>query len=791
MKKYTYKLSSKSSSVSDKLAEHLNLKLLPLNKKQNYKTANGTIQCLGRIKCSIIIGYKTLPVKLYVLKSLQHPFILRLDLISTFGLEISPNLQIFQHTSLDGIRQKEEISLVKTHDISFENKLNILSVSITPFHLSRINQLIQQFSSIFALDKYDVGLISSTKCEIELNAHTPINLRPYRCNPKEKELLEEQIQNLLDRGLIQKSTSQYAFPVTMVKKKDTENKERLCVDFRKLNTITISDNHPFPRIEDIVDHLRDDEVFTLLDMNSGFWHVRMNTKDIHKTAFVTQHDHYEWLVMPFGLRNAPAIFQRGVHNLLRKHNLTSFCKNYLDDILVHSRNIDQHLRHLKRIFEVLQLENVKLKLNKCQFAQPEVRYLGHNLTKNKVQPLNDNTKFINDFPSPNNIEAVQRFLGKVNFYHKFIPNAPTLLAPLYQLLKKDQKFKWTEDCESSFQKVKTLLINKPVLAIYNPYAPCLLYTDASKVGIGAVLKQPQDDKQLHPIGFFSKKLLQYQKNYSSTELECLAIIESIEYWHHYLYGRKFKVITDHQALRWLKKIKKPNSRLFNWSLWLSQYEFDIEYRPGRQNQEADCLSRNPFQDEVNILDVRKLEKKSAKLKSSKYFIKERNLIIQKRRTMPKIYVLPTLQQKLIEIAHRNFGHIGTQKMMDLISPYYIWPSNNKDVATYCKNCETCIKNKTPRVKEPGQLSILGPAQQPFDLISIDTIGGFSGYNSKKQYLHLALDHFTRFTWALCSRAQRSINFLYLIKIICKTQIPKRILADRYTGIKSKEFIHLE
>ena len=164
------------------------------------------------------------------------------------------------------------------------------------------------------------------------------------------------------------------------------------------------------------------------------------------------------------------------------------------------------------------------------------------------------------------------------------------------------------------------------------------------------------------------------------------------------------------------------------------------------------------------------------------------MIIQKRRTMPKIYIP---QQKLIENAYRNFCHIGTQKMMDLISSNYIWPSINKDVATYCKNCETYIKNKTPRVKEPGQLSILGPAQQLFDLISIDTIGGFSGYNSKKQYLHLTIDHFTRFTWALCSRAQRSINFLYLIKIICKTQIPKRILADRYTGIKSKEFIHLE
>ena len=771
----------------------MNLKLLPLDKTINYKTANGEIHCLGRVRCNITIGFKTRNTQLYVLKGLRHPFLLGLDLISAFSLEISPNLRIFQHLDTKGVEQKEELQPSKDHEKNLEKNLQILSVPITPTHFTRINRLIQRFSSLFATDKYDIGLISVNRCDIELNSHVPINLRPYRCNPMEKKMLEDQIQNLLNHGLIQKSTSQYAFPVTLVKKKDAENKERLCIDFRKLNAITTPDNHPFPRIEDIVDQLRDDEVFTILDMNSGFWHIRMNPKDIYKTAFVTPSDHYEWLVMPFGLRNAPAIFQRAIHNLLKRQNLTSFCKNYLDDILIHSRDINQHLLHLEQVFKTLQLENVKLKLSKCQFAQPVVNYLGHVVSKNKIQPLNDNTKSINEFPSPNNLKSVQRFLGKVNFYHKFIPNAPTLLAPLYQLLKKNQKFNWTEECEEAFQKVKTFLVKQPILAIYNSDAPCYLFTDASKFGVGAVLKQPQADKQLHPIGYFSKKLLQYQKNYSSTELECLAIIESIEYWHHYLYGKKFTVITDHQALRWLRNIKKPNSRLFNWSLRLSQYDFNVEYRPGKLNQEADCLSRNPFENEedydINLLDIKELEIESAKLEVPKHFIRGHNLIIQRRRTLPKVYVPPTLQQKLIENAHLKFGHIGTQKLMDLLSPYYIWPEINQDIATYCRNCEVCIKNKTPRGKEPGQLSQLGPAKHPFDLISIDTVGGFSGYNSKKQFLHLAIDHFTRFTWALCSKTQSSINFINLIKIISKTQTPKKILADRYTGIKSKEFIH--
>ena len=591
-----------ASCISDKLVKDLKLNLIHLDRTVTFKTPNNIVKCLGRVTCEVTIGYKTLKTQLYVLSALNHPIILGLDLIKMFSLEISPTLQMFQHIHLNGVVCKEEINTNENHSPN-TNLVNTLSTPITNTHLSKINKLVQDFQTIFALNKYDVGLISSTRCMIELNSNTPINLRPYRCNPKDRKLLEDQIQSLLDKNLIQKSTSQYAFPVTMVKKKDADTKERLCVDFRKLNAVTIADNHPFPRIEDIVDHLRDSEVFTILDMNSGFWHVRVHPKDIYKTAFVTQTDHYEWLVMPFGLRNAPAIFQRTVNNILKRHNLTSFCKNYLDDILIHSENIDIHLEHLKKVFEALSKENIKLKLSKCQFAQNEVVYLGHIITKNKIQPLNDNAKSINDFPAPRNVKTLQRFLGKVNFYHKFIPNAPTLLAPLYRLLQKGQEFQWTEECEDSFRKIKSFLIKQPILAIFNPHAPCYLYTDASKLGIGAVLKQPQSDNQLHPIGFFSKKLLPYQKNYSSTELECLAIIEAIEYWHHYLYGNQFTVITDHQALQWLKNVKKPNSRLFNWSLRLSQYNFNIEFRPGKDNQEADCLSRNPFQGEEKFANL--------------------------------------------------------------------------------------------------------------------------------------------------------------------------------------------
>ena len=272
-------------------------------------------------------------------------------------MTINPNLTIFQDILLNNQIVKEEIysNLTDSHSPNLtclesepENTLN----EDVQFRNS-LKELIQKFHLIFAQDKYDVGIISTEKCLIELNSHTPINLRPYRCSQKDQDILQSQMDQLLQKDLIQKSKSPYAFPVTLVKKKDEGDKTRLCVDFRKLNAVTLPDNYPLPRIEDIIDKLRDDRVFTILDLCSGFWHVRIHPKEVYKTAFITQNNHYELLVMPFGFCNAPAVFQRVVHNLLEKHSLSKFTQNYLDDILVHSKNPSEHLEPLEKVLTPL------------------------------------------------------------------------------------------------------------------------------------------------------------------------------------------------------------------------------------------------------------------------------------------------------------------------------------------------------------------------------------------------------------------------------------------------------
>ena len=771
------------------------------NKITKFKTINNQNICLGLINTPITIGELNKITEFHVIKNTNHHLLLGLDIITKFNLKLKPNLRVYQLLNKNNKIIEEEIQS------NYTNNYDNLSIQIYANYLNtlpnntneekEINQILTQFQSIFSKHKYDIGSINTEMCKIELTSKIPINLRPYPCNQIDQATIDNQIENLLKYNLIHKSFSPYSGPVTLADKKDEGKRSRLCTDLRKLNEITVPDNFPFPLFNDIIDLLYDCEYFTTLDITSGFWHVRMHPKHIYKTAFVTKNDHLEWLVMPFGFRNSPRIFQRIIQNILRKHNLYSFSRNYLDDILIFSKTFKEHTDHIRHVLSALIRENVKLKLSKCKFAQNSVKYLGHLISKNKYKPLNDNTIAIKEFPVPLKVKNVQQFLGKVNYYHKFLPNASKLLEPLYLLLRKDIKFEWTAECQDSFDKVKEYLTSSPILAIYNPQKECFLYTDASRLGIGAVLQQEQSDGKLHPIAYFSRKLYDYQQRYDVTQLECLEIVESIEYWHFYLYHKKFTIFSDHQALKWLKSIKKPNSRLFKWSLKLSQYQFDINYIPGKMNEISDALSRNPVLEPnnnsehikiVNLIDKQVIieAQKDYLNNLPKKTVLENDLIIKIKDNFHKIYVPDKLINTLLEKFHLEFGHIGSKKMLSLISCNYYFKNISEKINQFLLRCEVCQTNKINRKKKLGYLSQVGPAVKPFDIISIDTIGGFSGYNSRKKYIHLAIDNFTRYVWTLSSSTQTAKDFINLIKLIINTNKPKLILADRYTAIISKE-----
>lgn len=273
---------------------------------------------------------------------------------------------------------------------------------------------------------------------------------------------------MLEANLIEESKSPYAAPVILAFKKEDGRRSRLCIDFRGLNEILVPESQPFSRIEDTVVKARNCEWYSVFDINSAFWLIPIRKKDRYKTAFVTQAGHYQWKRLPFGLKISPAIFQRALANILRRNGLHNFCTNYIDDILVFSKSFEDHVQHITLLLQSLRAEGFKIKLPKCELAKHSVKYLGHTLGYNTVSPHQDNLISIKQFPKPENKKNVRQFLGKVNFYNKYISNSTELLSPLHNLLRENVKFDWTEECQRTFEKIKDYLSSSPILAIFDP-----------------------------------------------------------------------------------------------------------------------------------------------------------------------------------------------------------------------------------------------------------------------------------------------------------------------------------
>ncbi|CAA9999208.1 unnamed protein product, partial [Nesidiocoris tenuis] len=397
--------------------------------------------------------------------------------------------------------------------------------------------------------------------------------------------------------MITESKSPFASPVTMQFKKDglssTKTKTRMCVDYRELNKLIIPETQPFPLIDEILVKTRGCSWFSALDINSAFWSIPIRAQERHKSAFITQRGHYEWRSMPFGIKVAPAVFQNAISGIIKRNGLSEFTANYLDDLLIFSRTFDEHLVHIQRLITAVFEDGFRFNFKKCTFAASSIQYLGHILGPDTVQPLQDNLIAIKSFPTPSSRKNIRQFLGKVNFYRKFIPDSVSILEPFHNLLRKNIPFSWSNECQRSFDKIKDLLTSVPVLAIFDRTKPIFVYTDASGVGIGAVLKQTQSDGSEKPVAYFSKKLSDAQKRKKAIYIEGIAVREAIRYWRYWLIGRHFTVVTDHKPLEGLNLKARTDEELGDLANELLQFDFEILYRPGTSNHEADCLSRNP------------------------------------------------------------------------------------------------------------------------------------------------------------------------------------------------------
>ena len=454
---------------------------------------------------------------------------------------------------------------------------------------------------MFATDNLDLGRCDWVKHQIDTQGNLPFKQNPYRIPLSQRPVVEKHIHDMLQQGVIRPSMSPWASPIVLVQKKD--GSIRFCVDWRKLNSLTKKDTYPLPKIVDILDSLGGAVYFSTMDLQSGYWQIAVEDRDIEKTAFTTFAGLYEFTKMGFGLCNAPATFQRLMEIALAGLQWST-CLVYLDDILVFSKSFEEHLQCLAKVFNRLMEAGLKLKAKKCAFARKEVPFLGHIVSKEGLHVDPSKVETVMNYEPPKNLTEVWRFLGMTGYYRRFIPEFAKTATPLFNLLKKDESFEWNEKCQDAFDELKSKLVQAPLLIYPDPTQPYILQCDACKNGIGAVLSQLKEGKE-HPIAYAAKSLHKHERNYSATQLEAYAVIWSVKHFRPYLYGSHFTVITDHSALRWLLDQKNtPNGQIARWRLELQGYDMEVKHRPQRENAPADALSRlSTFEPTVSIIST--------------------------------------------------------------------------------------------------------------------------------------------------------------------------------------------
>ena len=586
-----------------------------------------------------------------------------------------------------------------------------------------------------------------------------VSAKPYRLSPAQKAIVKDEIDKMLKLGIIRKSSSEYASPVVLVPKPD--GSWRFCVDYRKLNNHTKGDKYPLPNISECLSRMKGAKYFAKLDLSSGYWQIPMHPNDIDKTAFVTHYGLYEFTVMPFGLKTAPATFQRMMDRLLGDMMDVMI---YLDDVLIMGTSIDDLLVKTKEVFQRLDGGNLKLKAKKCHIGMREIDYLGHIVSHKGIFTDKAKTEAIKKMHPPSNVREVRRFLGMTSYYRNYIYGFAKIADPLTNLIGKGARFHWNDSCQKAFDKLKQMLCDSPVLTHPDYTKPFSIFTDASDVGVGAVLTQ-----EGRPVWFASRVLKPAERKYDTREKECIAVMFGLEKFKPYYFGRSVVVFTDHGNLRWLMD-HEQKGRLARWQLYLQQFDFSISYVKGKHNPVADCLSRDktvvnvgavktlevlvPRKIKLPIKDWKKQQGKDLHIQElinnpkAPYMVSNGVLYRLKDDDNKKRIVLPEhLTERFIQEAHSSTeaAHGGVRKTCYHLRGFWFSGLRTR-VEHYVKRCRTCVQAKGFSNRH-NELS----TREPLDILErvyVDVVGPLPNddrtYTSDARYILTMMDDGSRF-----------------------------------------------
>lgn len=662
-----------------------------------------------------------------------------------------------------------------------------------------------------------IGCTGDVEHTIQTGEANPVFCQPYRVSKFERDLINEKVGEMLRDGIIQPSQSPWSSPVVLVRKKSGDH--RFCVDYRRLNAVTKRDVYPLPRMDDVFDCLAGAKIFSSLDLASGYWQVSVADSDRYKTAFVTPDGLFEFKRLPFGLANAPATFQRLMDRVLGRLKW-KMCLVYLDDILVFGKTFGEHQERLQQVLVALEKANLTLNLRKCVFGTSRVKHLGHVISGEGICPDPEKVSALTDFPV-NNVKSLRAFLGLASFYRKFIADFAAIAHPLHALLKKNARWDWGETQEKAKGTLVKRLCHTPVLAHFDDKLEVEIQTDASYLGLGAVLMQPAENGP-RPVAFISRRLTDAEGRYHSNELECLALVWALKKFRCYVYGRPFQVKTDNSAVKWLFSKKELVGKFSRWVLELQEYDFHVGHIKGAENPVADALSRNPAVP-LTVTGTSMTEHLSCVLKSNNYSMAEvaylqqidsqirplfTNLstnpdsefvlfkgVLFKRNSIDRgrkfLLVVPSTMRR--EILSRNHddptsGHFGIEKTLSRLSDRFWWPRMAKHVRNFVLSCVHCQCFKHVSRPHAGLLEPIPPPSHPFHTIGVDHLGPLKETDGGNVHVVVAIDYLTKWVEAEAVPTTATIHLARFIKnqVINRHGVPIRIISDQGSAFTSAE-----
>ncbi|KAL0561379.1 hypothetical protein IC582_001804 [Cucumis melo] len=833
---------SSHSFISSAFVSHARLEVEPLHHVLSVSTPSG--ECMlskEKVKaCQIEISGHVIEVTLIVLDMLDFDVILGMDWLvaNHASIDCSRKEVTFNPPSLASFKFKgggskslpQEISAIRASKLLSQGTWGILAsvVDTREADVSLSSEpVVRDYPDVFPEELPGLPPHREVEFAIELEPGTvPISRAPYRMAPAELKELKVQLQELLDKGFIRPSVSPWGAPVLFVKKKD--GSMRLCIDYRELNKVTVKNRYPLPRIDDLFDQLQGATVFSKIDLRSGYHQLRIKDEDVPKTAFRSRYGHYEFIVMSFGLTNAPAVFMDLMNRVFREF-LDTFVIVFIDDILIYSKTEAEHEEHLRMVLQTLRDNKLYAKFSKCEFWLKQVSFLGHVVSKAGVSVDPAKIEAVTGWTRPSTVSEVRSFLGLAGYYRRFVENFSRIATPLTQLTRKGAPFVWSKACEDSFQNLKQKLVTAPVLTVPDGSGRFVIYSDASKKGLGCVLMQ-----QGKVVAYASRQLKSHEQNYPTHDLELAAVVFALKIWRHYLYGEKIQIFTDHKSLKYFFTQKELNMRQRRWLELVKDYDCEILYHPGKANVVADALSRKVSHSAALItrqaplhrdleraeiaVSVGAVTMQLAQLtvqptlrqriidaqSNDPYLVEKRGLaeagqtaefslssdgglLFERRLCVPSDSAVKT---ELLSEAHSSpFSmHPGSTKMYQDLKRVYWWRNMKREVAEFVSKCLVCQQVKAPRQKPAGLIQPLSIPEWKWENVSMDFITG----------LPRTLRGFT-VIWVVVDRLTKSAHFvpgkstytaskwaqLYMSEIVRLHGVPVSIVSDRDARFTSK------